>query len=300
MTSAKPSHLIKFCSAQAAEQILNSATLRWSSPSVFADTMELSHTSTLSFDCQALLENAIKISSGMIFAKQAPQGDTPIINAIRRWREDGRFSSPDEADHVLRELLSKMVNQRFVSIEKLLKTWGLFTRNLRICCFTERPNNTIAWQQFGDNHRGVALRFECAEGSTFKDPKAVEYDIIRPEITTLKEQLGVLINNTPDVSIEKFALKFARKPKINKAEEEWRCLCSSVKKIAPDSEDCHTWYDDIKFEHNDLSAAYFGLETDEAVKKQCITLIKKNFKHAKLYQAHFVKGKYDIEFERIS
>lgn len=60
------------------------------------------------------------------------------------------------------------------------------------------------------------------------------------------------------------------------------------------------WYDDRPFDERILTAVYFGLHTPIEDKKTLIEIVKEQYPHTKIYQACAVKGKYDIEFSRVS
>ncbi|MEJ2418813.1 MAG: DUF2971 domain-containing protein [Exilibacterium sp.] len=295
-----PETLIKYCIGTTAEKILTTQSLRWSAPHLFSDPFELNHESGLNFDPHILLQASIKMAAAMIFAKDAPQGQTPLMAAIRRWRDEERFASPEEAEEVLKELLSQVVDQRQIAIDKIMTDWRRFTRNLRICCFSAKPDNLTAWSQYGDNHRGVAMRFRCGEFTALPNPKPVNYKAIRPEITTLKEQIAVIINNTSFHAQAYFYEKFTTKSPIFNAAQEWRCFREreheqGLKNHVPDN----LWFDDVKFERREITAVYFGIYTDTAVKRKIYDLVKEKYNQAKIFQTKAVTGKYQIEFERL-
>jgi len=291
-----PEKLFKFCSTNTAEKILRSSTLRWSSPVVFGDPMELNHASPVSFDRDSLLQAAIKLASSMIFANDSPRGDTPLINAIRRWREEERFGAPDEAEIVLQELLSKMVDQRMLTIQKQHQQWIEYNRNVRVCSFSTRPDNTVAWERFGNNHKGVCLRFHCGGDASVKHPWQIKYVNARPEISNLKEQIDAILynlpaNNSPDFS----QLQLVKSP-TKKLEQEWRCFRQTEKNTIND--DSATWVDDITFPSSELSAICFGIDTSPADKETLRRLAKDNFGAARCYQANLANGKYDLEIQK--
>ena len=293
MGNDNPSSLIKFCNAATAETILSSKTLRWSAPYLFGDPFELDQETSFEFDKPELLENTIKLCSAMIFAREQPKGETPLITAIRRWRDEERFSSPEEAESVLKELLSQMLDQRFELLNKMLSAWRQYNKTIRICSFSAKPEIIPCWQRFADNHRGIAIRFESNEYVSTKNPVPIEYEQERPELTTLRNQISGLLYNTPDTSKDKFQLMLQRKPIANKSEQEWRCFRQSPKQDITD--DPNDWFDDIKFERSEVSAVYFGLQTSEEVKARILSIIKQDFSAAKLFQSHLGKNKYEIE-----
>lgn len=294
-----PDTLAKFCSTYTAEQILSSQRLRWSAPNLLSDPFEPTHLTSLSFDPKGLLEGVIRSATSMIFSREAPRSDAPLAVVVRRWRDEERFASPEEAEEVLEELLSRMVDQRLEAIEEIMSDWRKFTRELRICSFSARPDNLSCWQHFADQHRGVALRFRCGEYTSLPEPSAVQYSPNRPDITTFKEQINAILYQEKVDAQSQFLSKFLVKPSTNIDEQEWRCFFRATDQASSREAEDALWYDDRPFEKSDLSSAYFGAFIPAAEKLRLVNLFTENYPDAKLFQAAPIPGKYEIEFTRL-
>jgi len=294
-----PDTLTKFCTSGAGEQILTSRRLRWSAPHLLSDPFELTHQTPLNFDPMTLLNGVIRNATAMIFQREAPRSNSPLATVIRRWREEERFASPEEAEEVLKELMARMVDQRQASIDEILADWRRYTRELRICCFSARPDNLPSWQRFADQHRGLALRFRCGEGTLLEDPKPVQYNPNRPEITTFKEQVdAILMNEKIDVQ-SGFLDKFLVKPPMASDEQEWRCFYHAKDQASSREQDDQLWYDDRPFNAEDLTSIYFGAFTPVEVKQRLLNLIYERYHKVRVFQAQPQAGSYEIEFKRI-
>ena len=300
MAIHNPETLVKYVSVDTALKILNSQTLRWSAPHLFKDPFELNHLSGLSFDPQAILGAAIQAANAMIFAKEEPRGTAPLTVVIRRWRDEERFQSPEEALDVLKELLSQMVDNRLQVLDQLMVDWRKFCRTLRICSFSAKPDNVTAWTHFADNHRGVAIRLQCGEFTSLPKPLPVSYRPTRPEITSMKEQLDVVLTNQAFNAQEYFFDKFTSKSLHFASETEWRCFRQVKDDVGADAKPDSEWYEDVKFERNDVTAIYFGTHTDPKAMRQIYALIKEKYNQAKVFQAKPATSKYEIEFNRIT
>lgn len=300
MSTSLPDTLVKYCSASTAKIVLASQSLRWSAPHLFSDPFELNYQSQLNFDPHILLQAAIKMTSAMIFGRDDPVGGTPLIAAIRRWRGEERFQSPEEAEVVLKELLAQVVDQRQLQLDKVMADWRKFTRNLRICSFSAKPDNLMSWQNHGDQHRGIAIRFQTGEFTGFPRPTKVNYGVTRPEITTLKEQMAAILYNDRVVPQEDFYEKFTTKPATCSGEQEWRCFFEEHDTAAAPPPAEQVWHKNVRFELSEVKAVYFGAFTPTDVKREIYDLIKARYAQAKLFQAKTVPGRYEIEFERIT
>lgn len=297
MSTYKNHILVKYCTVEAAEKILSSQSLRWSSPHVFSDPFELTHESKLNFDPHTLLDETIKIATAMVFAKAAPPGNTPLETAIRRWREEERFTSAEEAEEVLRELLSQLIDQNQKNLDRIMIDWRKFARTLRICCFSATPDNLLAWQQYADNYRGLAIEFNGDKSSSLPKPQQVHYKNVCPEITTLKEQISTITSQTHFVAQEQFYKKFTTKPVAFNPFQEWRCFRQIKDQLNKEASKLSV--NEFRFEVEDLNAVYFGINTHPDLRRKFYKFIKTKYKHAKVYQVKPVSSEYKVELELI-
>lgn len=300
-----PETLSKFCTADAAARILTSRTLRWSSPHLLGDPFELDHRTGLAFDPHMLLDEVVRSTIAMIFSPTPPHGNSPLINGIRRWRDDGRFETPAEAEasSALLELLSKLVDQRQVDIDTLMADWRRFTRHLRICSFSAKPDNLSCWQRHADNHRGAVVRFHVHELGVNPDVedalRPMEYRQIRPEITTIKEQLNAAIYHERPNLQAGFLDKLLCKSAIASSEQEWRCFYHALNESSSKSTNDMDWFDDRPFAGQAVSAIYLGAYMSVEDKKTLLDLQQEFYPRARIFQAQPVHGKYDIEFVKV-
>jgi hypothetical protein len=296
--SESPDTLVKFCTADTAHQILGQQQLRWSAPNVFNDPFEADHRTALNFEPLTLLDGALRTAVGMIFSPDQPRGDSPLTTVIRRWRDEQRFATIDEAEDVLRDLMARIVDQRQTEIDELLANWRYFTRHLRICCFSSKADNLACWRQFGDYHRGLAIRFDVNELTV--NPHKVSYQNYRPEITTLKEQLNsILYNERLDVNKEQFLEKFLVKSPVYSHEQEWRCFYPQADQSSSKQPDDSLWYDDHRFASPAVKAIYLGAAISTAHKKALVDIVHQRYPDCKIFQAGLVAAKYELEFQRL-
>jgi hypothetical protein len=296
-----PETLAKFCTADTARKILSSHSLRWSAPNLFGDPFELNHQTSLSFDPHVMLDAVLRSAIGMIFSPDEPRGNSPLATVIRRWRDEERFANAEEAEEVLRELMGRMVDLRQVEIDELMTDWRRFTRQLRICCFSAKTDNLACWQRYSDNHRGLVIRFNAhVIAGDELTPQQIAYKNMRPEITTLRDQLGAVLNNEHVHPQELFQGKFLTKSPVTSHEQEWRCFYHAINENSGKETDDNLWFDDRPFERSAISAIYFGANMSAADKKTLLELIKKEYPSCKIFQAATLAGKYEIEFSRFT
>src|SRR5690625_1620666 len=294
-----PETLAKYCTAEAAGKILSSRQLRWHGPHLLGDAFELTHQSPLGFDPATLLDAAIRTATAMIFARELPRSNSPLMAVVRRWREEERFDSQEEAEEVLTELLGRMVDQRQGALDELMAEWRLFTRQLRICSFAAKPDNLACWQRYADNHRGAVIRFRCGEYTSLAEPRAVQYQSVRPEITTVKEQLNALLHNASVNARERFLDKFLIKPVQANAEQEWRCFRHATDEPSSKQPDDRLFTAGDPVERAEVGAVYIGAFMHIEDKQKLLSILREHYSEATVFEAEPIPGKYDIAFTRI-
>lgn len=288
------SSLTKFCDIETGLKILNSQALRWSAPHLFRDPFELDHLCGADFTADQFLKGLIREAINMLFGPNEPRGKSNrLVAAIARWRDEERFASEEEAETVLKQLLTQLAEQQQEAIDKYLQDWQRFASLLRICCFCEKPDNMAAWQRYAGNHSGIALKFQAGDESSLPKPRKLSYSANPPFVTNLKEQVGVAYGkeNPPDKAA--FVEKLLQKNRDNSAEREWRCF--EVENRDPDP-DPQTWYIDKTFKTNELKSVYLGLGISPGHRQQVVELIRRDFKNTRVFQARAAAGKYEIEF----
>ncbi len=233
----------------------------------------------------------------MLFGPSEPSGKSnKLVAAVARWRDEERFGSEEEAAAVLKQLLSQVAQQQQESINAYLATWQQFSRELRICCFSDKPANMSAWQRYADNHAGIALRFSAGIDTALPEPHRLAYTATPPLVTSLQEQIAVTYGREPAPTSSLFMEKFTTKNKVNNTEREWRCFSSDTDSANADEQ---LWYSNKTFSSPELKAVYLGLVMPSQDRQTVVKLIKEKYKQTKVYQAQLIKGRYEIEFVQI-
>lgn len=296
MSSKQPTSLVKFDDAETAIRTLTDTALRWSAPCLLDDPFELNHHSNLNFSSKELLIACVKKTLGLIFSRDEPSGNSPLIKAVRRWRAEERFGTEDEAAEVLTELLSSMVRQRDPELSQISSDWQRYSSKLRILCLNESHENLSLWQNHANCHKGIALRIACGEDTNLEMPLQVNYSESKPEISPLAEQVEILMSQEKVTVQDAFVDKFLTKSKHQSKEREWRLLNSTELTVDDESQ----WYEDLSFAPSELRAVYFGAGIMETKKQEVLKLLNKKYPRAKQFQAIAKNNRYELDFERLN
>lgn len=296
MPSEPLTSLVKYCSSATAIKILGDQSLRWSAPHLFGDPFELHHATQIDVSAARMLEILLREALIMLFGPDAPTGrSNKLVNVMARWREEHRFCDEEEASTVLRELLGQIADLQARQVDEYMANWRGYARTVRIACFSAKPDLMRCWQRFAADHTGIALRFECGEGTALPQPRQVTYQVSAPTITSLHEQIEGILGRRPAPNSTDFQPKLLSKNRYDHAELEWRCFDND--RDDPDSDEAF-WYSDRRFPAQELRAVYFGARSSAGDRDAITQLMRRNFPHAKLYQAAPAAGSYELEMVR--
>jgi len=295
---AEPDTLIKYVGPDTAQKILSSGTLRWSSPELFDEPWGVRLDPRLGFDHQMVSQAMLKAATGMIFARDMPEGnlDHPLFKAIRRWRAEERFQNEAEAFEALSELLASTSEVVRGKLLQMLTTWQTLVETARVVCLAETHKDVQSWRLYAQNHRGAALRFSC--DGVLRKPVAVEYSSSRPKLTTLKEQVEDLIGIKQAPATDSYATKLFLKSRADAGEKEWRCLRQMNEEDLDCGEDVEDWYQDDPFPAKELKAIYLGFMMPEDTRAKIIALVTRDYPQTAIYISRPLDDAYELEFNR--
>lgn len=307
MATDHPISLVKFASIREGKHILSKGSLRWSSPELFQGPFELRYDQGLEFSKKELLRSVIRTIAAMVFARDMPAPglpDHPFSKLIRRWRVEDRFNSEEEVEEALSNIVDNMIDRQMEEFQEIIDYWKYLISHVRLISLYDKHQDLSFWEQLADNHKGIAIRFRCdAENSPLGGAKRADYNTKRPQITTLKEQVNVLIGQVRMTDKESLQEKLLVRPKARALEKEWICY-----KVLSEEEfeqeqaehgdlDAKKWYQDVKFTDKELSAVYFGAEVSDKDKKTILEFLGKNYPKVKAFEAQIHEDEYALEFE---
>jgi len=292
-----PDKLFYFNSADEIARAVQERSLSWISPARLDGITEVNHKSSVNFSAEDLIRPFVKTACSLIFSNEEPQGESALINAIKRWREAERFTETEEAEGVLKGLCSKIIEQHIASQDAINAAWYNACAAKRFVQLFPKVDKFPVWQEFGANFQGATLEFNTAEGSPVDSAKAVRYVNESPNLTTVKEQVHYLLHSKrvhPERHLES---KLLNKAPALKSQAEWRCfkeIENADSSSAPES-----WNSDVPFDLEFLSAVYLGPAIPASAKESILGSVTKMENPPKVVQLSFANGKFDLASEVI-
>ncbi|MBL4867116.1 MAG: hypothetical protein JKY67_12165 [Pseudomonadales bacterium] len=294
-----PLSLVKYTTADVGISVLKNKKLRWSAPHAFSDPFENSANTPLGFDQNDLTNMAVRSIASMIFARNDPLGEAnPIKKAVRRWRAEDRFHSEEEAVEALSELLPTMIAQRFVEVETYFRSWVRYAYNARVLCLCDSFDDMGCWDSYGDQHRGLAIRFKVGEENCVDNPKRISYRTQRSVVTTLREQVGIFVGEQIPNDPDRLEDKLLVKPKQLTSQREWRSIWLPKNLLDPANADMSVSYEDRPFAVGEVSAVYLGVSISELDREEVLAILSKDYPKAKIYQGEVKESEFELDFPK--
>lgn len=181
---AKNLYLYKYRDTNTIKLILKNSSMRFSRPTEFNDP----------FDCKAKIVTQGSLDKFMDFCR-------------RRWPNDDMSHAA-----VLYEQNPKL-------FEEYIIEGANWTRDnvTKICCFSEINNNILMWSHYGENHKGVCLKFNVNTDKPFFDaPYKVEYRSMYPQYNYLEKMDDVIYHQ---LSIKAQDWQYEREIRVVKFDE---------------------------------------------------------------------------------
>ena len=288
-------YFYKYASASTAYKIIDTKTIKCSSPLIFNDPFDTLLELRYSFELKnfprllldrirdMVLDQSIKIPMTTTYGI--------MLNEMRKHRENYIYPVPYEA---LKPDLMSVMKQGETVLKEEERKWHSYLKDYRIFCVSEEYDNLLMWAHYADNHKGAVLRFKCVPelDSAFCAAIKVKYQKDKPTLGTFDQ----VFNNHMGLDDIDFVKKNEDMIYIKndhwQYEKEWRY---PLKKIGLDD----PYFDLRSFSEEELDGVFIGCRMDEAYKKKIFQAIKQNFSFMGIYLAKPSRNEYKLNFKRI-
>jgi hypothetical protein len=224
--SAQPDVFHKYLTPAAAESVLSTGKLRWSSPLTFNDPAEFRRmprfVPSLDMSGSDLISTLIDSAQGIgtIDEERLNRKCRVLLASIRFLAGHGHGRS--ELIGQLGPLIAQADQPFDARLTEFVE--GLTLTTTRILCVTTEADNDRLWQQYADHHRGAVLSFRhLPERSTpLLETKPVEYCEHQPVVGSGLEFL--MFGNTPKLRRRCLDGIIYAKRATFQHEREWRVV----------------------------------------------------------------------------
>lgn len=259
--------LYKFLSVEGAKLTLGNNTFRHAKPSDFNDIEDLTVQSIFPEETEVALK---KLEDGFLDVLLAHLNDTPTCASPMREKlamiQQALRTNPDAAK-TLKAELAKDGRKPLFDVEHMrsrakehLKEINAFMQRMRVLCVTTNRDSERMWEEYAQQHKGIALRIEAniAKDSKFQCFQPVIYRETRPPLhdDTLEFIAGGLFGDH-EARIRAIMDKIICSKTLKwQHESEYRLAIPLGQNEEP--------YDTLKYHPEEITELYLGSAMDKA------------------------------------
>ncbi len=286
-----PTNLTYFASLNGFTQVLRNLALPLFKIEDLNDPFLPVTEQSLPFTVSEFYEETVKYIIHAILGRSPPRGqpDHSLQRAIIRWRAEERFNDELEIKETLSGLLPGMVEPVFNEAKADAESVKGYISSKRIVPFFEKHQDLGLWELEGFAHKGVAVKFKCAEDTIFNQCQPVNYTKAPVSLLDSKKYMNYMVGLTNQIDSDPSAVLLAQNHQKRKF-REWRLIIDND--AVSDS-----W---LPFSADLIHSVYLGaLVKDSAIRQIKKALLKINPK-INLYKASCKAGEYAFEFDKLT
>ncbi len=289
-----PKSFFKYMTASTAEKVLKNRTLRWSHPSEFDDTLDVTQV------CDGKMDNS----------KQKQIQDV-IIDLAANPPSNINSKDTNELFRCLAYLVSLFGSDKASAISELKKgpvdiskstaelneRWKEIRNDFRILCLGIEKDNHHLWNKYGEEHKGVVIEFSCRKDldSPWLIAKPVKYVPEKELYLTVEDWAEILILKpikAAELIFEKCTLRKANDNENKWFEQkEWRIIDFRM------HHETGT-VSDSSVKPNEFSSVYFGYKMDLNTQANLLSLLVGELSHISAFRCE-LDGLQNISFRKL-
>lgn len=283
---AHPEVFYKYMSARTARIVLESSSLRWSSPLSFNDLSEFQRmprfAPTIAEGLRQFPHLLLDIVAGTVEIDEEPlPPPSQLLLSILRRMPTSR-STVEEMTAALSAEIADADNQAELALREF--TLGLDLEAVRILCVTVAPDNEAMWANYAENHSGCVLGFRHirTHDTPLLAAKKVNYSEDAPVVGSGLDLL--LYGNTEALSSKTVqAICFTKKAPWA-YEQEWRAM---TYRATPKN----STFSDFQFYGDELESITFGPRIDKIIVEELKALTRNKFRSCMMHKFEVKEGR---------
>lgn len=281
--------LYKYLDINGARLTLKNQTFKHSRPSDFSDKEDMTVISAFSDDINTA---CIKIQYSMIDCLAKNLDKEPTCKG--QFQDDVRklqaLCRQPNGLQILKNILQEEATESLFDIRhltefasKFIDGINEFMQKFRVFCICELVDSTAMWEEYAENHQGIALRVHpnIDKDSKFTQLRKVEY---RPQRPALYDDIPSFLENAlfgNEVETAKIIMDKIIYTKTLKYEHE-----KEYRLAIPILDGKPVW-NTQKYHSDEISEIYLGARVTEEFKKEIIGLAQNVNPNIKIFHGHF-------------
>lgn len=294
METAKsiPQKLYKYVPADAAKNILQNGSLRFSSPILFNDPFDAQIEASFPFTDDELHEYLAQRVLELLDNNPSPPAKLrPVFMQLFEIFKSERAEKKTD-DQILKSYLASVRLGQALSSSGTPQqdplAWKSRLREFRVSAFSERNESISMWSHYADHHRGVCLEFTTSNPGIVSRAEPVRYEESLPKFLPVDQWGDLLLGLREPDFMALFRNYLLRKSPEWQHEQEWRVFFPNPR---PDE-----LFVDVPFKPEELTGIFLGIRISELNRLTVESLCRGRFNLAKLFLAKRNADFFRIDF----
>jgi Protein of unknown function (DUF2971) len=279
----------KYTPRNTALAILDSRSLRWSSPSTFNDPFDTAFDMRLDNDYARLRPLVLESLWSAHYSPEGIEAGNELGKVIRSLRSRLPKLSRGEFSREFGEVLDES-NRKFPSIgSELNSTLRQAMKYVNILCLSNRSESILMWSHYAQQHTGVVLELACVP--QLDSPWGAAVPGKYSEMPLMLEDDFLVRLWSGQVSIDPLDLvnKFVTAKATDWAyEHEWRVVLHLT--------DPNHSAQDIRFDPDELAGVYLGCGMSQENREEIVAKVRRSYRRTKIFLAEKRDRRFGLRF----
>lgn len=280
----------KYTTRSTAHAILDSCTLRWSSPKTFNDPFDMQFDLFVDLDEQAIRRRSIDLLWKAFYSDEGITAGNPFGETIKRNKSVFPKMTREAFEHEFGGLIVEMCRRVPLHVSELNQSFQTALKDAKVLCLSERRDSLLMWSHYAELHQGVVLELACVPeiDSVWGAAMRVKYQNAMPpafddeDLIRLASGQG---HSSPHALLDKFVTAKAQDWAY---EREWRVVLHFT--------DPSQATQDIRFSPKELTAVYLGCRMSDGHKEEIAAKIRNNYPDIKIFAAEKTEREFALRF----
>ncbi len=277
----------------AALKVLNSSSLRWSSPDSFNDPFDMRFDLHVDIDHARVRNLTLKSLWDAHYSSEGVTVGNALGQLIRSWRAAFPKLSRDEFDKEFGEAIDESLRKLPLLVDDSNPTFQNTMRDVKVLCLSERNDSILMWSHYAQMHQGVVFELACVpeRDSDWGAAMPVNYGdmpSIFDDDFLIRVLSGQASMNTPEFILESIDRFVTAKATDWFYEREWRVVLHLT--------DPSKRTQDLSFSPEELTAVYLGCRMSDNHKKEIAANIRHDYPNTKVFAAKKMERTFALRF----
>jgi hypothetical protein len=283
----------KYMTVKAVKAVLETNSLRWSSPKRFNDPFNLQFDPHMEYNQDRVVNRVLKRFLDVYNGQAQPVGGSTLDENAKLLRALMPTLTEAEIRSEHRPAVYETLNAIERGIPSLHDELRAVLARRKILCLSETSNNIVMWAHYTNNHTGAVIELSCIEkfDSAWGAAKPVRYMANMPLLADEEALVRSLMGRGSIASPDHFQNSVYVKAADWAHEKEWRILGGWENQEETE---------DVPFKPEELTAVYLGCRIGDADQDEIRRIAAKKYPHAAVHIVRKAARRFALEFAKVA